>query len=140
MVLGVGDSASRRALAHALGLLRNAGGAIQRDFADEPCIFLLQEAYRGMVLSRRLGGKVLDFDVVSRGPLHLRDGSGTVWDYSGHAVSGKHAGRNFSIMPDSYVSKWSEWSLSHPGAVIAGTSDGLEVSDALNNSGLRMEA
>jgi len=123
MVLGVGDGDSRQALAHPLGLIRSAGGMIQRDFAGTPCVFLLQGAYRGMVLSRELDGEVLDFEVLSHEPLLLRDGSGTVWDYTGHGISGKNTGRQLGIMPDSYVSKWSEWSLAHPGASIASPSD-----------------
>lgn len=135
MVLGVGDAATDHALAHPLDALRAAGGVVQRDFEGTPCVFLLQGDFRGLVLSRLLDGEVLDFERVGRaeqaepvagapgGSPFLRDASGTLWDGTGRAVSGPLSGRQLRLMPDSYVSKWSEWSLAHPGAVIVGTSD-----------------
>jgi hypothetical protein len=117
MVLGI--AADGQSLAYPLDRLRRAGGVVQRDFAGEACLFVLDGDYRGLALSRRLDGEVLAFERVAEGPLRLVDRSGSVWNAVGEAVSGPHLGRRLPIIADTYVSKWSEWSLAHPGAVIA---------------------
>jgi hypothetical protein len=119
LVLGLGSGDAHRAVAYTLRRLKEAGGLLQCDFDGEPCLLIAFGDYRGFAFRRRLAdGEVLDFEIASREPFRLRDGSGTVWSFTGEALSGPRAGASLDMFPDSYVSKWSDWSLAHPEAAI----------------------
>jgi hypothetical protein len=120
LVLGVAVDGGP-ALACPLAWLRRAGGVAQRDLAGEPCLLVLDGTHRGIAFSRRLGGEVLELQRRSQeGPLRLQDESGSLWNAVGEAVSGPRLGQRLPLFADSYVSKWSEWSLGHPSATIVG--------------------
>ena len=118
LVLGLGAAKGGEAIAYTLRGLKEAGGLLQCEFDGEPCLLVVSGEYRGFAFKRRFAGEVLDFEIASREPFRLRDSSGTFWNFAGEALSGPHAGATLDMFPDSYVSKWSDWSLAHPGAVI----------------------
>ena len=49
----------------------------------------------------------------------ITDDLGTVWDFSGRAVSGPLAGRRLTYVP-AFVTEWYGWSAYHPGTSIYG--------------------
>jgi hypothetical protein len=119
LVLGLGGSNSDKAIAYTLRWLKAAGGLLQCEFDGEPWLLVVSGDYRGFAFSRRFAGEVLDFELASRQPFRFRDhSSGTTWNFIGEALSGPRAGGKLDLMSDSYVSKWSDWSLAHPAATI----------------------
>jgi hypothetical protein len=119
LVLGLGGSNSDKAIAYTLRWLKAAGGLLQCEFDGEPWLLVVSGDYRGFAFSRRFAGEVLDFELASRQPFRFRDhSSGTTWNFIGEALSGPRAGGKLDLISDSYVSKWSDWSLAHPAATI----------------------
>ncbi len=123
LILGLGSNDGRQSMALRLSDLRQASGFLQFDFAGEPCLAVARGAYRGCVFNRRFKGDVLRFELVSSDPFQFLDSSNSIWNFVGEALSGHHVGGQLDMFADSYVSKWSEWSLSHPGALIKSVGD-----------------
>jgi hypothetical protein len=119
LVLGAGI-ADLTALAYPLSRLRERGRVAEVDIAGEPYLFVLATERSGTVFSRRLDDRVLSFvtEVEANAALTLVDDCGTRWNAMGEAVAGEYSGRRLRVLSDTYVSKWSEWSMSHPSATI----------------------
>ncbi len=118
LVLGAAF-AGGQAVAYPLELLRKRGGVAQVDVNGIPCLFVASGSRRGVVFSRRLDDRVLDFVARGSSARSLVDDSGTEWNAAGEALRGEYSGRQLRVLSDTYVSKWSEWSMSHPSATIA---------------------
>ncbi len=73
----------------------------------------------GLAYSAMVGGETLDFDVVDG---EYVDGTGSVWNQAGMAVSGPLAGAQLQYVT-SFVTEWYGWAAYHPGTEI-GESDG----------------
>ncbi|WP_406277251.1 DUF3179 domain-containing protein [Nocardia sp. NBC_00881] len=115
LVLGAGDAATGAAVAIPVAALRSHGGVLQTELAGRPLLFTLAGDFRGLVFERELDEAAVEFR-----PGSLVDHLGGTWDHLGACHSGPHRGRQLSHAPDGYLSKWSEWSLAHPGADIIG--------------------
>ncbi|HXY99814.1 MAG TPA: DUF3179 domain-containing (seleno)protein [Stellaceae bacterium] len=119
LVLGIGNSGGDKSIAYTLSYLKKAGGVHQFNFDGEPCLLLASGAYRGFAFSRRVNGEILDFERAPGDAFRVRDHiSHSIWNFVGEATSGGFAGSRLEMIPDSYVSKWSDWSLAHPEAAI----------------------
>ncbi|MET8796458.1 DUF3179 domain-containing (seleno)protein [Nocardia sp. NPDC004568] len=117
LVLGAGDVDTGAAVAVTLAALRRHGGAVQTELGGRPILFSLSGDYRGVILDRDLDGTRLEFRSRSDA---LVDRDGGIWDRLGTCRSGLHVGRQLTLVPDGYLSKWGEWSLAHPNAEIIG--------------------
>lgn len=119
LVLGISSGKGDRSIAYTFSYLKQAGGVLQLDFDGEPCLLLASGAYRGFAFDRRVNGEILDFRRVPGDAFCISDHlSGSTWNFVGEAISGRFAGSRLEMIPDSYVSKWSDWSLAHPDAAI----------------------
>lgn len=116
LVLGVSSDGDARA--YTLEALHRRGGLVQGVIGGEPYVAVQRGRYRATAFSRRLDGRVLDFEIASRDPYRLRDAAGSLWNDVGEAVDGPLRGSVLRILDDTYVAEWADWVMAHQGSEI----------------------
>jgi hypothetical protein len=117
LVIGVESRDGESSFAYTLEKLLAQGGAVQLEFDRDEFLLTQTAELHALAFHRRLGDRVLEFEMADRPP-RLTDRSGTVWNTSGAAIAGTHAGAQLELVAGSYVTEWSEWSISHPGTAL----------------------
>ena len=117
VVLGV--VAGGESVAYPLAVLVELGGVVVDVIGGEPVVvFADAESSLSAAFSRRVGGRVLDFENVSDTGLDIVDEqTGSVWTPDGRAVSGPLEGESLAFVT-SFLAEWYGWSAYHPATSI----------------------
>lgn len=113
LVLGVFEGP--RVTTYPFGVLSSLGAAAAvNDTVGDVAVLItyVAEDQTARAFDRTVDGETLTFRVAGTAPLTLEDAeTGTRWDATGDAVSGRLVGRRLTPLADAYVAFWFAWNI-----------------------------